>query len=70
MDIRCRKGLCKYNDRFTCKANKVLVDGEVVCSTYERDMEKRTKKMQLPYIALTLSQNKRILYEAKKASYR
>ena len=61
MDIRCRKGLCKYNDRFTCKANKVLVDGEVVCSTYERDMEKRTKTMQLPCTALTLPQKEGIL---------
>lgn len=40
MDIRCRKGLCKYNDRFTCKAERVLVDDEVVCSSYQRDENK------------------------------
>ncbi len=37
MDIRCRKALCKYNDRFTCKANAVLVDEEVVCTSFEKD---------------------------------
>jgi len=40
MYIRCRKGLCKYNDRFTSKAERVLVDGEVVCSSYQRDENK------------------------------
>ena len=40
MDIRCRKLLCKYNDRFTCKAKEILVDGKVVCSTYEKDENK------------------------------
>lgn len=40
MDIRCRKGLCKYNDRFTCKADKILVDEKVICSTFEKDEEK------------------------------
>ncbi len=37
MDIRCRKGLCKYNDRFTCKAKEILVDEKIVCSTYQED---------------------------------
>ena len=41
MDIRCRKLLCKYNDRFTCKAKGILVDGKVVCSTYEKDESKK-----------------------------
>lgn len=41
MDIRCRKLLCKYNDRFTCKAKEILVDGKVVCSTYEFDEGKK-----------------------------
>ncbi len=50
MDIRCRKGLCKYNDRFTCKAKAIIVDREVVCSTFEKDEEKEevqdvTKKL-------------------------
>ncbi len=43
MDIRCRKGLCKYNDRFTCKAKKILVDGEIVCSTYEKEEGKEVQ---------------------------
>ena len=41
MDIRCRKLLCKFNDRFTCKAKEILVDGKVVCSTYEKDENKK-----------------------------
>ena len=41
MDIRCRKGLCKYNDRFTCKADAILVDDEVVCTKYLRDENKQ-----------------------------
>lgn len=43
MDIRCRKGLCKYNDRFTCKADKVLVDNEIVCSTYQKQEGKASQ---------------------------
>ncbi|MBP3345260.1 MAG: hypothetical protein J6K97_03555 [Clostridia bacterium] len=41
MDIRCRKGLCKYNDRFVCKAKAILVDRGVKCSTFEKDDTKR-----------------------------
>lgn len=41
MDIRCRKLLCKFNDRFTCKAKGILVDGKVVCSTFEKDDNKK-----------------------------
>ena len=37
MDIRCRKELCKFNDRYTCKAPKILVDGQVKCSTFVKD---------------------------------
>ena len=40
MDIRCRKGLCKYNDRFICTAKGIVVDQEVVCSMYEKDESK------------------------------
>ena len=41
MDIRCRKELCKYNDCFTCKAKGIIVGREVVCSTYEKDDNKK-----------------------------
>lgn len=37
MDIRCRKNLCKYNDRFTCKAKEILVDGKIICSTFVKE---------------------------------
>lgn len=40
MDIRCRKGYCKFNDRFTCRAKEIVVDRDVVCSMYQKDEEK------------------------------
>ena len=40
MDIRCRKTTCFYNDRFTCKAKEILVDGKVICSTFKEDNTK------------------------------
>ena len=43
MDIRCRKGLCKFNDRFTCKAKGITVGREVVCSTYEKEEGKEVQ---------------------------
>ena len=44
MDIRCRKTICKYNDRYTCRAKDILVDNKVICSTYEKG-EERTKTL-------------------------
>ena len=41
MDIRCRKTTCLYNDRFSCKAKAILVDNNVICSTFERDKDKK-----------------------------
>ena len=41
MDIRCRKGLCKYNDRFVCKAKAILIDQDVECSTFEKEEGKQ-----------------------------
>lgn len=40
MDIRCRKNLCRFNDRFTCKAKEILISKRVTCSTFERDENK------------------------------
>lgn len=34
MDIRCRKGLCRFNDRFVCKANGILIDKCASCHTF------------------------------------
>ena len=36
MDIRCRKQDCKYNDRFTCRANSLLVNKVGDCEVYEK----------------------------------
>ncbi len=44
MDIRCRKTVCKYNDRFTCKAPNILVSNNVICATYEKDGSKEEVK--------------------------
>ncbi len=41
MDIRCRKRQCMYNDKFTCKAKEILIDGNVICSKYEKDTNKK-----------------------------
>lgn len=35
MDIRCRKTSCKYNDRYTCKAESILIKKNVECQKYE-----------------------------------
>lgn len=40
MDIRCRKTNCLHNDRFTCKAKEILINGKVICSTYQEDGSK------------------------------
>ena len=36
MDIRCRKTSCKYNDKYTCKAEEILVKKNVECGMYEK----------------------------------
>lgn len=41
MDIRCRKTTCKFNDRFTCKAKDILVSDKVICSTFQKDDNKK-----------------------------
>ncbi len=41
MDIRCRKNLCRFNDRFVCKAKEILVTKRVTCSTFEKDENKK-----------------------------
>ena len=37
MDIRCRKTVCKFNDRFTCKAKGILINGKVICESFVND---------------------------------
>ena len=41
MDIRCRKRLCKYNDKFTCTAKEININPKIVCDMYERDPDKK-----------------------------
>lgn len=41
MDIRCRKNLCRFNDRFTCRAKELLISKRVTCATFEKDENKK-----------------------------
>lgn len=40
MDIRCRKTDCKYNELLTCNANKIIIDDNFGCKSYERVADK------------------------------
>lgn len=44
MDIRCRKTMCKFNDRFTCKAKDILINKKIICQTFENDSENKKEK--------------------------
>ena len=35
MDIRCRKTNCHFNNKYTCRAKKILITQKILCSTYE-----------------------------------
>ena len=37
MDIRCRKTSCVYNKKQTCQAKGILVEKNIICSTFEKD---------------------------------
>lgn len=48
MDIRCRKTSCRFNDRYTCKANGICISQNVVCEQFIRGEEKgddKTKRL-------------------------
>ena len=36
MDIRCRKTNCKYNDRLSCKAEKINISQKLNCEDFHR----------------------------------
>lgn len=40
MDIRCRKTSCKYNKMQTCQASEILINEEIICSTFVKDENK------------------------------
>ncbi len=40
MDIRCRKTNCVFNDRFACQAKDILVNKNIICSTFEKSDKK------------------------------
>lgn len=39
MDIRCRKTTCKFNISNKCIAKEIIVDKNVLCSTYKTDQK-------------------------------
>ncbi len=41
MDIRCRKRLCKFNDKFTCKAKELQINKNAICDIYCLDSNKK-----------------------------
>lgn len=41
MDIRCRKRLCKFNDKFTCKANQININSKIICDNFVKDPNKK-----------------------------
>lgn len=49
MDIRCRKTLCKYNDKYTCKARGILIKRSCECEQFEKNpgktVDDKTKKI-------------------------
>jgi hypothetical protein len=34
MDIVCRKTKCKYNKNYVCQADGILINKQIICSTY------------------------------------
>lgn len=40
MDIRCRKTLCKFNNRYTCTAKEIVVKKNGECDKFEKDENK------------------------------
>ena len=40
MDIICRKTKCKFNDKYTCRATSVDINKNILCATFENDIEK------------------------------
>lgn len=53
MDIRCRKGLCKFNDRFTCRAKEILVDNCEKCATFEKEQGKKVQDVTKDFFEKT-----------------
>ena len=42
MDLKCRKTICKHNNKYACMAKEILVDRCTNCDTYEKDPKKIT----------------------------
>ena len=46
MDLKCRKTVCKYNNKYACMAKEILVDSKTTCDTFEKDKDKTEEKLQ------------------------
>lgn len=46
MDLKCKKTICKYNDKYACLAKEIMVGKNVDCETYKKDPDKCEAKLQ------------------------
>lgn len=46
MDLKCRKTICKHNDKYACMAKTILIGDKTECTTYEKDAQKKVDKLQ------------------------
>ena len=46
MDLKCRKTICKHNNKYACMAKEILVDRCTNCDTYEKDPKKQGEHLQ------------------------
>ena len=53
MDIRCRKTTCKFNNNHTCTAKEILIDKEVLCSSYSLSKEIKANENRTSFLDKT-----------------
>lgn len=46
MDLKCRKTICKHNDKYACNAKTILIGDKTECTTYEKDSQKKVENLQ------------------------
>lgn len=46
MDLKCRKTICEFNDKYSCKAKEILIGEQTECTTYQKDEDKKVENLQ------------------------
>jgi len=46
-DLKCKRQSCKYNENCNCTANRIEVDKQTACTTYEDCGKKKTEKDEI-----------------------